>query len=179
MDVFEAITTRKSIRSYEATSIPKEKLMKILEAARLAPSAIHVQPWHFIVVTEAERRKELSKGMFAKFLAQTPVVIVACADTKASPDWCYIDVAIAVENMVLAATGEGLGTCWVGSFDEEKVKALLKIPINYAVVILLAVGYSREKLDVAGKLFKVVRGRKKLEDIISAEEYGKPLALQT
>jgi len=104
---------------------------------------------------------------------------VACADTKASPDWCYIDVAIAVENMVLAATGEGLGSCWVGSFDEERVKTLLRIPSNYAVVVLLAVGYAREKLDVAGKLVKMVRGRKKLEDITSSEEYGKRLTLHT
>jgi nitroreductase len=179
MDVFEAITNRKSNRRYETTPIPKEKLLKILEAARLAPSASRLQPWHFIVVTEAEKRKELSRGMFAKFLAEAPVVIVACADTKASPDWCYIDVAIAVENMVLAATGEGLGTCWVGSFDEEKVKALLKIPSNYAVVVLLALGYAHEELDVAARLVQLARGRKKLEDIVSAEEYGKPLTLQT
>jgi nitroreductase len=179
VDVFEAITNRKSNRSYETTPIPREKLVKILEAARLAPSAIRLQPWHFIIVTEAEKRKELSKGMFAKFLAEAPVVIAACADTKASPDWCYIDVAIAVENMVLAATGEGLGTCWVGSFDEEQVKTLLKIPSNYAVVVLLAVGYAREKFDVTGKLVQLARGRKKLEDITSAEEYGKPLTLQT
>jgi nitroreductase len=179
MDVFEAIKNRKSNRSYETTPIPKEKLAKILEAARLAPSAGRLQPWHFIVVTEAEKRKELSRGIFAEFLAETPVVIVACGDTKASPDWCYIDVAIAVENMVLAATGEGLGTCWVGSFDEEQVKALLKIPSNYAVVVLLAVGYTHEKVDVAGKLVQLVRGRKKLEDITSAEEYGKPSTLQT
>ena len=126
MDTFEAITKRKSVRAYEATPVPKETLEKILEAARLAPSAARVQPWHFIVVTEAEKRKELSKGMFAKFLAEAPMVIVACGDTKASPDWCYIDVAIAVENMVLAATNEGLGTCWIGSFDEGQVKKLLE-----------------------------------------------------
>jgi len=178
MDVFEAITKRKSNRSYETNPIPMEKLVKILEAARLAPSAIRVQPWHFIVVTEAEKRRQLSRGMFAKFLTEAPMVIVAYADTKASPDWCYIEVAIAVENMVLAATGEGLGTCWVGSFDEEQVKTLLKIPRNYAVVVLLAVGYAREKFDVTRKLAQLARGRKKLVDITSSEEYGKPLILQ-
>ncbi len=128
MDVFEAIQKRKSIRAYETTPVPEETVKKILEAARLAPSAVNFQPWHFIVVTGSEKRKDLSKGVFAKFLAETPVVIVACGDTKASPKWCSIDVAIAVENMVLAATAEGLGTCWVGSFDENQVKALLKIP---------------------------------------------------
>ena len=81
--------------------------------------------------------------------------------------------------MVLATTGEGLGTCWVGSFDEDQVKKLLKIPSNYVVVVLLAVGYAREKFDLTRKLVQLARGRKKLEDIASAEEYGNPLTLQT
>jgi nitroreductase len=177
MDTFEAIKKRKSVRAYEATPVPKEALEKILEAARLAPSAARVQPWHFIVVTGAEKRKDLSGGRFAKFLTEAPLVIVACGDTKASPDWCYIDVAIAAENIVLAATSEGLGTCWIGSFDEGQVKKLLKIPENFTVVALLAVGYPRDKTDIMSKIIQVARGRKKLEDIVSAEEYGKPLLL--
>jgi nitroreductase len=177
MDTFEAITTRRSVRGYEATPVPKEKLLKILEAARLAPSANGVQPWHFVVVTEAGKRKVLSRGVFAKFLAETPVVIVACGDTRASPDWCVVDVAIATENMVLAATAEGLGTCWVGSFDEQQVKSLLKIPEQFTVVALIAVGYAHDKVDVRGRIVKAVRRKKKLEDIASVEEYGKPLTL--
>jgi nitroreductase len=173
MDTFEAITTRKSVRSYEPTPVPKEKLERILEAARLAPSAIRIQPWHFIVVTDAEKRKELSRGMFAKFLNEAPVVIVACGDTKASPDWCVVDVSIATENLVLAATNEGLGTCWVGSFNEEQVKMLLKIPEQFTVIALIAVGYGREKFSLTRSISAAVRGRKKLEDIASAEEYGK------
>jgi len=121
MDVFEAIEKRRSIRNYEPTPVPREKLEKILEAARLAPSASNVQPRHFIVVTDVEKREALSGGMFASFLKQAPVVIVACGDEKKAPKWHAIDVAIAVENMVVAATGEGLGTCWIGSFDENKV----------------------------------------------------------
>ena len=119
MDVFEAIEKRRSIRNYEPTSVPKDKLEKILEAAILAPSASNLQPRHFIVVTDAEKRRVLSGGIFAKFLNQSPVVIVACGDDKKAPKWYAIDVAIATENMVLAATGEGLGTCWIGSFDEN------------------------------------------------------------
>ena len=109
MNVFEAIEKRRSIRSYESTPVPEEKLEKILEAARLAPSASNVQPRHFIVVTDRERRDTISSGMFARFLKQAPVVIVACGDEKKSPKWYPIDVAIAVENMVLAATGQDLG----------------------------------------------------------------------
>ena len=109
MDIFDAIEKRISIRNYEPTPVPREKLEKILEAARLAPSASNVQPRHFIVVTDRERRDTISSGMFARFLKQAPVVIVACGDEKKSPKWYPIDVAIAVENMVLAATGQDLG----------------------------------------------------------------------
>ena len=175
MDVFEAIQERHSIRTYQDKPVPREKLEKILEAARLAPSAKNVEPWHFIVVTDSEKRKALSKGKFAKFLAQTPVVIVACGDKKASPDWYAIDTALAVENMVLTATSEGLGTCCVGSFDEKQVKALLKVPENFDVLLLLAVGYAREKLDLSSKLLRLMRTRKILSEIASTEEYGQRL----
>jgi nitroreductase len=174
MDVFEAIEKRRSIRKYDATPVRQEKLEKILEAARLAPSASNVQPRHFIVVTDEERRRALSAGMFAGFLKQAPLVIVACGDEKKSPKWYHIDVAIAVENMVLAATGEGLGTCWIGSFDENKVRAVLKIPEKLRVVVLLAVGYHSGKEGFGSKVFRLVRKRKSLNEIVSIEEYGKP-----
>jgi nitroreductase len=173
MDVFDAIKKRRSIRNYKPTPVPKEKLEKILEAARLAPSASNVQPRHFIVVTDTERREALATGMFARFLKQTPMVIVACGDEKKSPKWYAIDVAIAVENMVLAATGEDLGTCWIGSFDETKVRNVLKIPENLRVVVLLAVGYPSGKESLASKALRFVRKRKSLDEIVSFEEYGK------
>jgi nitroreductase len=172
MDVFEAIEKRRSIRNYEPTPVPREKLEKILEAARLAPSASNVQPRHFIVVTDEEKREALSAGMFAKFLKHTPVVIAACGDEKKSPKWYAIDVAIAVENMVLAATGEGLGTCWIGSFDETKVRNVLKIPGHLRVVVLLAVGYPSGKESLASRALRLIRKRKALEEIVSFEEYA-------
>ena len=172
MNVFEAIEKRRSIRSYESTPVPEEKLEKILEAARLAPSASNVQPRHFIVVTDKERRDALAAGMFARFLKQSPVVIVACGDEKKSPKWYPIDVAIAVENMVLAATGEGLGTCWIGSFNENKVRDALRIPENLRVVVLLAVGYPSGKEGLGSKVLRFVRKRKSLDEIVSIEEYG-------
>ena len=172
MDVFDAIEKRSSIRNYEPTPIPREKLEKILEAARLAPSASNAQPRHFIVVTDKERRDALATGMFARFLKQTPMVIAACGDEKKSPKWYPIDVAIAVENMVLAATEEGLGTCWIGSFDENKVRAVLKIPENLRVVVLLALGYPGGKEGLGSKVFRVIRKRRSLDEIVSLEEYG-------
>jgi len=173
MDVLETITVRKSIRAYESTPIPAEILGRVLEAGRIAPSAGNIQPWHFIVVTDNEKRKILSKGLFAKFLAEAPAVIVGCGDVESSPKWYTIDVSIALENMVLAATGEGLGTCWVGSFQEEEVKRLLGIPDRYRVVSLLAVGYPKEGFNVTQTLLTLVRKRKSLKEIISIDNFGK------
>jgi nitroreductase len=171
MDVFEAIQKRKSVRAYQAKPVPRKVIKKILEAGRIAPSAVNFQPWHFIVVTDAEKRKVLSRGPYAKFLTQAPVVIVGCGDTKASPDWFTVDVSIALENMVLAATAEGLGTCWIGGFQEDEVKALLEIPDHFTVVALLAVGYEREKKD-GGRKLQHRHKRKRLAEIVSGEKYG-------
>jgi nitroreductase len=172
MEVFEAIRRRKSVRAYTKTPVPEEKLEKILEAARLAPSAENIQPWYFIVVTDHEKRKQIAKsGIFAGFLEESPVVIVGCGDQKASPKWYEIDVAIAMQNMVLAATAEGLGTCWIGSFDEGLVKKLLKIPERFSVVALLTVGYPRKKLDLTRKIVHFLRRKKRMDKIVGFEEY--------
>ena len=178
MDVFEAIMERRSIRAYADTPIPREKLEKILEAARLAPSAVNIQPWHFIAVTNPEKRKILSKGRFAKFVSESPVVIVACGDKKASPNWYAIDVALAVENIVLTAVSEGLSTCCVGSFDEKEVKQAIGVPENFEVLVLLTVGYPREKLDLSSKVLHLMRSRKTLSEIASEEIFNKPLVPQ-
>ena len=175
MDVFEAIQERRSIRNYQDNPVEREKLERILEAGRLAPSAKNVEPWHFIAVTDAQKRKALSGGTWAKFLSQSPLVIVACGDKKASPDWYAIDVALAVGNMVLTAVSEGLGTCCVGSFSEKDVKALLKVPENFEVLVMLAVGYPGDKVGLSSKLLSLLRTRKTLSDVASEEEFGKRL----
>jgi nitroreductase len=170
MEVFEAVQRRRSVRAYAKTPVPDEKLERILEAARLAPSAENIQPWYFVVVTDHEKRKQIAQSrIFAGFQEGSPVVIVGCSDRKASPKWYEIDVAIAMQNMVLAATAEGLGTCWIGSFDEGLLKKLLKIPEHFTVVALLTVGYPREKLDLTKKIAHPIR--KRLEDIVGFEEY--------
>jgi nitroreductase len=173
VEVFEVIQKRRSVRAYESTSVPEEKLMRILEAGRLAPSAGNIQPWHFIVVRDFEKRKKLAEARWAKFLAESPIVIVGCGDQKASPRWFMVDVAIAMQNMVLTAVSEGLGTCWVGSFNEDEVRRMLKIPDNYRIVALLAIGYPREKFDLTEKALHLIRRRKKIEEIVSFEEFGK------
>jgi nitroreductase len=175
MDVFEAIKTRKSIRAYSPKLVPNELLLKIAEAAKLAPSAGNIQPWHFIFVTDKDKLKAFSETRYSGFLADSPVVVVGCGDQKASPKWYMVDVTIALENIVLAAASEGLGTCWVGSFEEDKVKQLLNIPKDYRVVALVAMGYPREKLDLAGKLVHLIHKRKRLDQIVSIDEFEKQL----
>jgi len=173
MDVFRAIQERHSVRRYSPDPIPPSKLTRILEAARLAPSAANTQPWHFIVVCDHQKRKALSKsGMFSHFLSDSPVVIVGCGNRKASPRWYIVDTAIAMENMVLTATAEGLGTCWVGSFDEEHVKKLLKIPEQYNVIAIIAIGCAREERDLASTILHLFRRRKPLTEIASIGEFG-------
>ncbi|MEM2874582.1 MAG: nitroreductase family protein [Candidatus Hadarchaeales archaeon] len=178
MDAIEAILKRKSIRSYLPDPIPREKLMRVLEAGRAAPSAENLQPWYFVVVTDEEKRRRITKACkLARFLRECPVIIVGCGDRRRSPRWYAIDTAIAMENMVIAATAEGLGTCWIGSFEEEKVKEILKIPENFSIISLLAVGYPSRKLDFLGSLLHILRRRKNLNKIVGFDVYGQPRGL--
>ena len=147
MDVLDVIRKRHSIRSYADKPVEREKIMRLLEAARLAPSASNRQEWRFIVVTDAERRTALAKAANdQEFVAQAPVVIAACAQTDGHVMRCGqpsypIDVAIALDHMSLQAVAEGLGTCWIGAFYEAPVKKILGIPEEIRVVELLTVGY--------------------------------------
>ena len=172
LDFFEVVKLRRSIRSYAPTPVSDEDLIRILEAGRLAPSAGNRQPWHFIVVKDRKKRIRIAKGCrYGRFLTESPIVIIGCGDKEVSPRWYAIDTAIAMEHMVLAATALGLGTCWIGDFDEEDIRALLEIPGRFKIIALLALGHPREKLDMLGKLLHLVRPRKKLEAITSLETY--------
>jgi len=173
LDFFGTIRKRKSVRSYVSTPIPEEVLVKVLDAARLAPSAGNAQPWRFIIVRDEDRRARIAKDCrYGRFLAESPVAIVACGDKKASLHWYAVDTAIALEHLVLAATALGLGTCWIGGFNQEDIRDMLKLPEKFEVVALMALGYRRKKPDLLAKILHVVRPRKKLEDIVSLETYG-------
>ena len=147
MNVYEAIQTRKSVRSFLAKEVPEEKIERVLEAARVAPSANNRQEWRFIVVRDESVREKLAEVALAqKFVAEAPVVFVCCAETDEHKmrggQMSYpIDIAIAVDHMTLAAVQEDLGTCWIGAFDEGAVKSLLGIPKGVRVVALLPMGY--------------------------------------
>lgn len=150
MDVMEAIKLRKSVRKFTEKAVDDEKLTAVLEAARLAPSASNRQEWRFILVKDRAMREKLAEAASSQsFVGEAPVVIVACAETNnhvmACGQLCYpIDVAIALDHITLAAVELGLGTCWIGSFDEEKVKQLLGIPEAIRVVELMPLGYPED-----------------------------------
>lgn len=170
MNVMEAVRKRCSVRGYRDSAVEKEKLEIILEAARLAPSASNRQEWRFIVVRDGDTRKRLMKAAKNQdFVAQAPVVIACCAETDGHAmtcgQLCYpIDVAIAIEHMALAATAEGLGTCWIGAFYEDQVKEILGVPDDVRVVELLTLGYP-------DKPCRSHKDRLSLEEIVMYEKW--------
>jgi len=177
MDLFEVIEKRVSIRKYKTDSIPDEDLKKILEAARLAPSGGNRQPWRFVVVRNLERKKALAKASKNQlFIAEADTVVVALSDPTiyssrgSSTRIPYRqDPMIAIEHMVLAATALGYGTCWIGAFDEDEVKRIVKAPKELAVVALLPIGVPDENPPP--------KPRKPFEEIFFKEEYGISLRL--
>ncbi len=167
MDVFEAIRTRRSIRKYRPELVPEEKLEMILEAARLAPSAGNRQPWRFVVVQNVDRKKALAEvANNQAFLKDAAAIVVAVGDPEASARWYEKDTMIALEHMVLAATALGYGTCWIGAFDEDAAKRLLRIPAKMKVVAILPIGVSSEK--------PAPKPRKELSEIFFKEEWQTP-----
>lgn len=168
MEVFEAIKNRYSCRSYKAEAVPEEKLKKVLEAARLSPSAHNSQERKFIVVKDSEKRKEVSEAAGQGFIAQAPVVIAAVGLEPEHIMPCgtpayAVDLAIAVDHMTLAAVEQELGTCWIGAFNQEEVKKVLGIPKEYKVVVLLPLGFPADKPGL--------KTRKNLEEIISTDSF--------
>ncbi|RLI47049.1 nitroreductase [Candidatus Bathyarchaeota archaeon] len=143
MSLLDVIFRRRSIRHYKSKQIPNDVLRNILEAGRLAPSADNAQPWHFVVVTEQKIKEKLSMGRWNRFIRDSAVTIVGCG--YADDEWSTIDVTIALENMVIAAEAQGVGSCWIGDFKEEEVKELLNIPDNLKVIALISFGYPAEK----------------------------------
>ena len=152
MSLYDLILSRRSIRSYDDKEIPKDVLEKIVEAGRQSPSAANRQPYRFIIVDDSELKQELP-GRFSRFIQKAPVVIVGCANIKAllTGKWATIDTTIALENMILAAWSLGVGSCWIGSFNEKKVKDLLKIPKAWKVVALVSLGYPAETPKIRKK----------------------------
>ena len=169
MDVFTVISQRSSVRAYKATDVEEDKLKKILEAARLSPSASNRQDWKFIIVRNKETKKKLAKAAFGQsFIGEAPVVIVACGTEPKTFMACgqpayTVDVSIACAFMILQAYELGLGTCWIGAFDEDEVKKVLKVPEEVRVVAMTPLGYPDQPPSQ--------KSRKSLDQIVCFEKY--------
>jgi len=177
MNVLDAIRTRRSVRSYAAKPIPAEVMERIRQALRLAPSACNIQPWRFIFVTDAALRRDVAQAANGqKWMADAPVTVVGCGLAEQAykkmgghGNSVDVDVAIALDHLTLAAVAEGLGTCWIGAFDEAKVKGLLGIPKEVKVVAMTPLGYPSS----ADLNRPMEDGRRKGEsEIFSLNRYG-------
>jgi nitroreductase len=150
MAVLEAIRKRYSCRAYQDKAIEQEKLNTILEAARLAPSAKNLQDWRFVVVTDKEKKRKLAETANNQKFIETAGVIIAACSVSSEVMRCGqavgpIDVAIALEHIALQAAQLGLATCWIGSFYPDKVRPIVGIPQDVAIIELMAVGYPADK----------------------------------
>ena len=161
MSLLDVIFNRASVRKYRRNSVPQKVLINILEAGRRAPSAMNAQPWHFIVVTDRKKKDALSHRRWTGFLKDAAFIIIGCGEKDKK--WSTVDVTIALQNMVLAAEAQGLGSCWIGDFDETKVKKLFNIPDTLKIVALVSFGYPAEKPNPKPK--------KPLEQIVHYNEF--------
>ena len=151
MDIFQIFRERRSIRKYKETQVEAEKIKQILDAARLAPSWKNMQCWRFLVVSNPAQKKALltafpEENPGTRAISAAPVVIVVCADPSESGvengiEYYVADTAIAFEHLCLAAHALGLGTCWMGWYDEVVVKKSLGIPDTIRVVGVTPLGY--------------------------------------
>jgi nitroreductase len=150
MAILEAIRKRYSCRAYLEKSIEQEKLSQILEAARLAPSAKNLQDWRFVVVTDKEKKHKLAEAANNQtFIEKAGAIIVACSVSsevmRCGQAVGPIDVAIALEHICLQAAQLGLATCWLGSFYPDKVRPIVSIPQDVAIIELMVLGYPSDK----------------------------------
>ncbi len=168
MKVSEAIKKRRSVRSYKKDPVPEDKLNKILEAARLAPSAHNAQDWKFVVVKEEKKRKKIAETSGQRFIAEAPVIIVAVAQDPDKIMSCgvpqyAVNLAIACDHITLQAVELGLGTCWIGAFPQQGIKDILGVPNRYKIVALLPLGYPADSPGI--------KSRKEIDEIVRYEKF--------
>jgi nitroreductase len=170
MNVQEAIRARRSVRDYSDRPVPEESLLRVLEAARLAPSSSNRQEWRFLVVKDEARRRDIARAANNQtWIADAPVIIAIVATDNKSIMTCGIpryavDCAIAITQMMLAAAEEGLGTCWIGAFSQERARAILGAPPDATVVTVMPLGYPRSTAGFA-------KSRKSFAEVVRAETY--------
>jgi nitroreductase len=186
MNFYELVSKRFSCRKFKEVPVEKEKILKCIESARLAPSACNSQPWRFVVIDEPELKNRIAKvatsgiyGIINKFLPTAPCIILVLADREKfiaqagayvmKTDYYLIDIGIACEHLVLQATELGLGTCYIGYFNEKEIRKILNIPKKYKIVLLIAIGYPDEKEKE--KKLKGSKQRRKVEEILYFNDF--------
>ena len=172
MDFYEVIKNRRSIRKYKPDAVPKDMIKRVLDAARLAPTWANMQGIRYVVVMDKAQVAKVADAVGQKWCKGVPAFVVAISDSQWSGnngDMAYymLDVGIAFEHLILAAAAEGLGTCWIGFFDEETLKEVLGVKGNNRVVALTPVGYPAESPNA--------RARKPLSEIAFLDTFGKKL----
>lgn len=173
MEFYECVRTRRSVRLYRPDPIPDDVLNRVLDTARIAPSGANRQPTKFILIKDEDLKRKLVPLCGGQsFLRQASLIIVACGENIHFDRGGYmgdlsmlVDVSIAVDHLTLAARAEGLGTCWIGRFNNEEIKKLLQIPKDVNVVAVLPIGYPR------GEAFKEPGARRSLSEIFSIDMY--------
>jgi len=147
MDFQELISKRYSVRAYKSDPVPDDKLQKVLEAARLAPTAHNYQPFQLIVLHTAGRAEELKRIYERDWLSQAPVIVVVCAVYEGAwlrmdnKNYAEVDATIAMDHLILAATELGLGTCWIAAFDPGAARRVLGLPKDVEPIALTPLGY--------------------------------------
>lgn len=164
MDFIELAKKRYSVRAYKPIPVEYDKLEKILEAARIAPTAANRQPFQLIIIQTKGREEELLHIYNKPWFVQAPVIICACSVQSESwvrqngKNYCDVDVAIAMDHLILAATELGLGTCWIGAFNAEEARRILKLPDDTEPIVFTPLGYPN---DQPGDIM-----RKPIEDLV-------------
>lgn len=174
MSFKQLILKRYSVRQYKNISIDREQIEKVLDAGRMAPSAVNFQPWVFIVVREPGMLNQIHGCYSREWFKTAPAVIVVCGDhaegwhrASDGKDHTDIDVAIAVDHMSLQAAELGLGTCWVCNFNPQQAKLVLNLPSNLEPIVMLPIGIPEDNDEISTQK----KGRKTLSQIVYWEKY--------
>ncbi len=169
MGFLELAKNRYSVRAYKSTPVEDDKLQKVLEAARLAPTACNLQPFQFIVIHTKGKEAELRRIYGASWFVQAPIVICACGIPSQSwvrsdgKNYWEVDVTIAMDHLILAATDLGLGTCWIGAFNPDAANEVLKLPDNVEPIAFTPIGYPADQPGY--------KGRKSMDKLVRYEQW--------
>ncbi len=169
MEFSELIKARYSVRGYTSDPIEDEKLNAILEAARIAPTAANRQPFHIIVIHTEGRQEELRRMYDREWFVESPLIIVVCGEESKAwvrhdkANYGVVDAAIVMDHIILEATNQGLGTCWIGAFDAEATRKILGLPDNIDPIVMTPLGYPNA--EPRGK------DRKSLDELVRYERW--------